>query len=75
MVEMHRRNIGCGVHYLAIPEHPYYKKTYQWKLKDYPNAVKYGRETVSIPLSPKLTDTDVQDVIEAIKEILKQYGK
>jgi dTDP-4-amino-4,6-dideoxygalactose transaminase len=69
--ELHRRNIGCGVHYLSIPEHPYYKKTYHWKPEEYPHSFKYGRETVSIPLSPKLTDEDADDVISAIKEIIK----
>jgi dTDP-4-amino-4,6-dideoxygalactose transaminase len=69
--EFHKRNIGCGVHYLSIPEHPYYKKTFIWKPEDYPHAYKYGRETVSIPLSPKLSDDDTDDVISAIKEIIK----
>jgi len=69
--EMQKRNIGCGVHYLAIPQHPYYKKTYGYKESDYPNALNYGMETVSIPISPKLNEVDVQDVINAVKEILK----
>jgi dTDP-4-amino-4,6-dideoxygalactose transaminase len=70
MQELHKMKIGCGVHYLAIPEHPFYRKTYNWRPKDYPHSLKYGRETVSIPLSARLTDEDVQDVISAIKEIL-----
>ena len=68
--ELHRRNIGCGVHYLSIPEHPYYKRTFNWKPEEYPHAFKFGREAVSIPLSAKLTDEDADDVISAIKEII-----
>src|SRR3989338_9072367 len=34
---MNNENIGCGVHYLSIPTHPYYKKAYGWDPKDYPN--------------------------------------
>jgi len=67
---MSARNIGVGVHYLSIPEHPYYQKTFGWKPEDYPNAMRIGRSTVSLPLSPKLTDDDVQDVIRAVTEIL-----
>ena len=67
---MNRERIGCGVHYLAIPEHPYYQERYGWKPEDTPAALAYGRETVSLPLSPKLTDGDVEDVISAVKHIL-----
>jgi dTDP-4-amino-4,6-dideoxygalactose transaminase len=63
-------NIGVGVHYLSIPEHPYYQKTYSWKPEDYPHAMRIGRQTVSLPLSAKLTDRDVDDVIEAVKRAL-----
>jgi len=68
--KMHRMNIGCGVHYQAIPSHPYYQKAFGFKESDFPAAVKYGRETVSIPISPKLTEQDTRDVVDAIKEIL-----
>jgi dTDP-4-amino-4,6-dideoxygalactose transaminase len=30
-----------------------------------------GRQTVSLPLSAKLSDADVEDVITAVKRILK----
>jgi len=63
-------NIGVGVHYLSLPEHPYYQDAFGWTPEDYPNAMKIGRSTVSIPLSAKLTDADVSDVIAAIKQII-----
>jgi dTDP-4-amino-4,6-dideoxygalactose transaminase len=63
-------NIGVGVHYLSIPEHPYYQQTFGWKPQDYPNAMKIGRQTVSLPISAKLTDEDVEDVITAVKQIV-----
>ena len=59
-----------GVHYMSIPEHEYYQKTYGWKPEDYPNAMKVGRQTVSIPISPKLTDNEVEYIIKSIKEIV-----
>jgi dTDP-4-amino-4,6-dideoxygalactose transaminase len=66
---MTAQNIGVGVHYLSIPEHPYYQKTFGWKPEDFPNAMRIGRETVSLPLSAKLTDEDVEDVIQAVRKI------
>jgi dTDP-4-amino-4,6-dideoxygalactose transaminase len=67
---MTTENIGVGVHYLSIPEHPYYQENFCWKVKDYPNAMRIGRQTVSLPLSAKLTDDDVEDVVKAVKLIL-----
>lgn len=66
---MTAHNIGVGVHYLSIPEHPYYQNTFRWKPEDYPNAMKIGRQTASLPMSARLSDTDVQDVIAAVKQI------
>lgn len=68
--EMTARNIGVGVHYLSVPEHPFYQREYGWKPEDYPEAMAFGRETVSLPLSAKLTNNDVDDVILAIEDIL-----
>lgn len=67
---MTAHNIGVGVHYLSIPEHPYYQETFGWQPEDYPNAMAIGRQTVSLPLSARLTDDDVQDVILAVRQIL-----
>jgi dTDP-4-amino-4,6-dideoxygalactose transaminase len=63
-------NIGVGVHYLSIPEHPYYQEHLGWKPDDYPHAKRIGRQTVSLPLSAKLTDADVDDVIRAVRTTL-----
>jgi dTDP-4-amino-4,6-dideoxygalactose transaminase len=58
------------VHYLSVPEHPYYQQRYGWNAEQWPNATRIGRETVSLPLSPKLTDIDVERVIEAVRSLL-----
>lgn len=63
---MTKENIGIGVHYVSIPEHPYYQGVFGWKPEDYPLAMSIGRRTVSLPISAKLTENDVQDVIEAV---------
>jgi dTDP-4-amino-4,6-dideoxygalactose transaminase len=67
---MTAHNIGVGVHYLSIPEHPYYQNTFGWKQEGYPNAMRIGRQTLSLPLSAKLADEDASDVIEAVRDIL-----
>lgn len=67
---MTRRKIGVGVHYLGIPEHPYYKERYGWQAEDYPCATRIGRQTLSLPLSAKLTDEEVERVTKAVAEVV-----
>ncbi len=67
---MNSRRIGTGVHYLSVPEHPYYQQRYGWKPEQWPNAMCVGRQTVSLPLSPKLTDADVERVVEATRQLV-----
>lgn len=68
---MTRCKIGVGVHYVSVPEHPYYQRTFGWVPEDFPHAARIGRQTVSIPLSAKITDQDVADVIEAVATSLR----
>ncbi|MBN2204803.1 MAG: DegT/DnrJ/EryC1/StrS family aminotransferase [Thermoleophilia bacterium] len=69
LTAMTRENIGVGVHYLAIPEHPYYQEAYGWRPEQWPQATAVGRRTISLPLSAKLTDADVDDVVTAVRKV------
>lgn len=69
---MAERNIGVGVHYLSIPEHRFYQDRFGWRPEMFPNAMSYGRETVSLPLSPNVTLKDVDDVVDAIEDIVSE---
>lgn len=69
--EMTNEKIGVGVHYRSIPEHPFYTRTFGWKPRAYPNAYKVGQQTVSLPISAKLTDQDVEDVITAVRKTIE----
>jgi len=68
---MTAHNIGVGVHYLSIPEHPYYRERFGWKPEDFPQVQRVGRRTVSLPLSARLTEPDIEDVIQAVRTILE----
>jgi dTDP-4-amino-4,6-dideoxygalactose transaminase len=67
---LHERNIGTGVHFTALHLHSYYRKTFGYKPDDFPNAQFVSDRTISLPLSAKLTDADVQDVIGAVRSSL-----
>lgn len=67
---MNSQRIGTGVHYLSLAEHPYYQQRFGWRPEQWPAAMRIGRSTVSLPLSPKLADGDVERVIAAVTGLL-----
>ncbi|MEM6854165.1 MAG: DegT/DnrJ/EryC1/StrS family aminotransferase [Planctomycetota bacterium] len=62
------RNIGVGVHYLSLPEHPWYQSALGWSPDAFPRARDLGRRTLSLPLTAGLTPRDVDDVVSAVKD-------
>lgn len=67
---LHERNIGTGIHFISLHLHDYYRKTYGFKPDDFPNATFFSDRTITLPLSPKLTDEDIKDVIEAVTSVV-----
>jgi len=63
--QMNAAGVGTGVHYLSIPEHPYYQRVFGWQPQQWPEAMRIGRQTVSLPLSAKLSGEDIDRVVEA----------
>lgn len=64
---MNKQGIGTGVHYLSVAEHPYYQDRFGFAPEQWPNATRIGRQTVSLPISPKLTDKDLERVVAAVR--------
>lgn len=70
--KLHEMNIGTGIHFTSLHLHEYYRETYGFKPHDFPNAKYISDRTISLPLSPKLTVEDVEDVIEGVKAVLEK---
>lgn len=68
---MTQQGIGLGVHYMSIPEHPFYQDTFGWSPDDFPHSRDAGRHTVSLPLTAKLSDQQVDRIISSIKTIIQ----
>jgi len=71
--ELKARNIGTSVHFIPIHLHPYYRNKYGYKPEDFPVAYREYQRAVSLPLSAKMSDQDVEDVIEAVCAIVTEY--
>ena len=68
-------NIGVNVHYMPLHLHPFYQKEFGYRKGDYPKAERYYERAVTLPIFPKMSDEDVQDVIEAVYKVIYYYRK
>ncbi|TET21787.1 MAG: DegT/DnrJ/EryC1/StrS aminotransferase family protein, partial [Candidatus Aminicenantes bacterium] len=68
-------NIGSGVHYRALHLHSYYRNSFGYRYGDFPNAEYISERTVSLPLSAKTTEADVEDVIKAVRKVINRFRK
>jgi perosamine synthetase len=66
--ELKRQNIGTSVHFIPLHLHPYYRKTYGYEPEDLPVAYREYQREISLPVYSKMTDDDVQDVIDAVTD-------
>jgi dTDP-4-amino-4,6-dideoxygalactose transaminase len=66
---MAKRGIGIGVHYPSIPGLTAYRKL-GYSEEQYPNAARIGRETVTLPLFPQMSDDDVRRVCREIRSVV-----
>jgi dTDP-4-amino-4,6-dideoxygalactose transaminase len=64
-------NIGVGVHYRGVHLHPYYRDKYGLSPRDFPVASSISERTLSLPLGPNVTETDQDDVVQALVELLR----
>ena len=71
---MSAENVQCQIHYVPVYWFPYYKHLgYEKGLC--PNAEEIYKGIMSIPLFPKMTDRDVDDVICAVKKVVANYRR
>lgn len=64
-------NIGSGVHFVGIQRHTFFREHLGLRPADYPNSEWVSDRTISLPLSTRLTDEDVEDVIWAVNAALE----
>lgn len=73
--ELRTRNIGTSVHFIPIHLHPYYRDKYAYTPDDFPVAYREYQRIVSLPLYPRMSDQDVQAVIDAVVDVVTKYKR
>ncbi len=68
-------NIGTSVHFIPVHLHPFYKDRYGYKRGDYPVAEGIYERVISLPLFPRMSEDDVDDVIAAVKRIVNCHRR
>jgi dTDP-4-amino-4,6-dideoxygalactose transaminase len=71
--ELRRRRIGTSVHFIPLHRHPYYQKKYGYSQNQFPVAERVYSFLLSLPLYPAMSNTDVADVIEAVRAIVDEH--
>jgi dTDP-4-amino-4,6-dideoxygalactose transaminase len=67
-------NIGVGIHYIPVHQHPYYRQQFGFVDSDFPNASFVGERTISLPLSSAMSEQDVDDMATALTRIFRYYA-
>lgn len=73
--ELKKEQIGTSVHFIPVPMHPYYRDTFSFQKGDFPQAETTFERIISLPLYPKMSKQDTEDVIEAVKRIVERFRK
>ena len=66
--ELMRRGIGISVHFIPLHIMSYYRARYGLKPESFPRAMESFRTCLSLPLSPSLTEEEVERVIDSVRE-------
>jgi dTDP-4-amino-4,6-dideoxygalactose transaminase len=73
--ELAARNIGTSVHFIPVHLHPYYRDRYGYRGTSFPVAYDNFQRMISLPLNPRLSDQDVADVSEAVRDVVRTYQR
>ena len=65
---LQERGIGVSINFVPVHQMTYYRERFGFKDGMFPAAEEIGARTISLPLYPKLTDEEVEYVIDAVRE-------
>ena len=72
IVKLAERGVATNVHYKPLPMMTAYKNM-GWDIKDFPNAYAYYENLVTLPLHTRLSDDDVEYIVNNYIEVVKEY--
>ncbi len=68
-------NIGVNVHYIPVHLQPYYQNRFGYCCGDFPKAENYYSRVITLPIFPKMSNKDIDDVVMAAKKVIDYYKR
>ena len=75
ITELRAENIGTSVHFIPIHRHPHFRDSLKLQPADFPVAENAYRRAITLPLFPRMTDRDADDVCEAVRKIARAHRR
>jgi perosamine synthetase len=71
LMGLKENGIGVSIHYATpVPLMSYYKKKYGYITKDFPNAINYGNQSISLPVHAMLSYKDIKHICSVLFKLL-----
>jgi perosamine synthetase len=67
-------NIGVNVHYIPVPQHPFYRERFGYKGGEFPVAEDAYERLISLPMFHGMTDQDMDDVVRAVVKVVGHFA-
>ena len=73
--ELKKEGLGVQIHYIPVHLQPYYQKHFFYKYGDFPVAEQYYERAITLPIFPKMTDREVEFVIQKVKKVIEKFRR
>jgi dTDP-4-amino-4,6-dideoxygalactose transaminase len=73
--ELRAENIGTSVHFIPIHFHPHFRDSLGLREGAFPVAEDAYRRAITLPLFPRMTDRDADDVVEAVRKVALAFRR
>lgn len=70
--ELKGENIGTSVLYIPLHLHTHYREQFKCQPADFPEAQRVYERIINLPISPKMSDADLADVVQAVRRIVQR---
>jgi dTDP-4-amino-4,6-dideoxygalactose transaminase len=73
MTDLRAEGIGTGIHFRSLSLHPFYRERYPRESRHLPVAERVSERLLSLPLYPKMTPRDLEDVVVAVRKVIAAH--
>ena len=75
MADLRAEGIGTGIHFRSLSLHPYYRDAFPSPPGTLPVAESVSERLLSLPLYPRMSPSDIDDVLEALRRVIAAHRR